>query len=500
MAAFVTVALSETAVAQQLPSAQQGLPAPAATPSAKKNAKKLPSAPPDSYSPQGHPAPTPTPKPGQFDFSGRLRGFQFNRINTPLTGQNNRRAYEFGFAPHIAYHFAGTPFTVGYTYSGATGFGLNGPNPVTNNAHVDNTVPGFPLNQEASELYGQYQDKIAYISVGNRVLNYAFAPNSDSRITPVSYQNIDTNFNLGKYLSVGATRIVRWEMRNASTFTPYTLLTGAYSEASPLAAFNYPHSFAETPGVLRLAANYHPSGRFVGLAENYQFYQLENLTYFEGRYALNPYSPVNPYIAVQSAFSQKTGRSYLGIIDNQTYGLQVGANIAPGLQAIVSSDIMPWHYAIVKAKSSAAAGAPYFLPAGGTSSVQKISKGVYRVAYGGLASPYTDSLATDPLYTTQITQGMADRRSAGNSYKAALIYTTHNKQAKLIASEAQFDYSNIIARNKTWEFNLDGTYFLNKVRPGPYKGLFVRVRLAPRTTPTLPYNFEYQRFITEYDF
>jgi len=38
------------------------------------------------------------------------------------------------------------------------------------------------------------------------------------------------------------------------------------------------------------------------------------------------------------------------------------------------------------------------------------------------------------------------------------------------------------------------------VRSGPYKGLFVRVRIAPRNQPTLPYNFEYERFQTEYDF
>ncbi|MBD5633064.1 MAG: hypothetical protein IAI49_01190, partial [Candidatus Eremiobacteraeota bacterium] len=141
-----------------------------------------------------------------------------------------------------------------------------------------------------------------------------------------------------------------------------------------------------------------------------------------------------------------------------------------------------------------------FSPSGGTGGVVAAGPGKYRVAYGGIASPYTDSLGTDPLYTTMITQGMADRRSAANAYKTALIYTNPTKQLRLIADEAWFQYSNDIARNLTSEFNVDGTYFFNKVRPGPYKGFFVRVRIAPRTIPTPPYNFEYQRFITEYDF
>jgi hypothetical protein len=172
--------------------------------------------------------------------------------------------------------------------------------------------------------------------------------------------------------------------------------------------------------------------------------------------------------------------------------------VAKGLLFTVSTDISPWQYAYV---NSTKAESSYFLPGGGSGSAEKVGTNLYKVAYGGIASPYTDSLATDPLYTTMITQGMADRRSAGNTAKVAAVYTTPNGQFKFIAAEAYFQYSNAISRNITSEYNLDGTYYFNKVKSGkPYHGLLARIRYAPRTIPAIPYNFQYQRFMTEYDF
>jgi hypothetical protein len=512
--ALVVAALSTGAFAQTTTSTQQGVNA--ATPAP--NAAKLPKAPPDVFNNQSHPAPTATPQPGQLMVDGRLRGYQFNRINTPLEGQFNKKSYEFDFAPHLDYRFGDTPLSVGYTYSGATGFGLNGPNPGSPAAqnHVDNTLPGFPLNQEASELYLQYKDPTANIIIGNQVLNYPWTPNSDSRITPVSYQAIDATFNINSKISVSATRIARWEMRNASTFTPYTLLTAQYAAGSPLSEYGYspsghPGTYnpAETPGVLRIGGSYHPSGRYVLTAEDYEFYDIVNLAYVESRYAIDPYSPANPYIAGQFVGEKNTGaesaanpaynpKSQIGVVDNETIGFQLGTNIAKGLQLVASTDLSPWNYAYSTNPSG------FFLGSGVGTDVavgkNAAGKTIYKVAYGGIASPYTDGLGTDPLYTTMITQGMADRRAAGEGYKAAFIYTTPGKQFRLIADEAWFNYSNEISRALVSEFNVDGTYYFNKVRPGPYKGFFVRVRIAPRQQPNLPYNFEYQRFITEYDF
>lgn len=466
---------------------------PVTHPSPAPGAKK-PAPLPDTFSGQSHPAPTPTPLSGHLSVSGRFRGYDFQRLNRVQNASNpNRHSIEFGVEPHLDYHIADTPLNVGYTYFGATPFGFNGPNPSAN-GKVDNTLPGFPLNSPMHELYLQYKDSNNFVTIGNQELNYPWTPNSDSRIMPESYQGIDSTFKLLDSLSFSATRIIAFEHRNSSNFESNTLLTAPYAGAS----LDHYHPF--TPGTLRLGLNFHPSNRFVLSAEDYQYYNIANLAYAEGKYGLSPYSAANPYLAVQYVAENSLGTNQVGRIDNHTIGAQLGVNVAKGLLFAASTDIAPWEYAYVHASSATAATSKYFVGGGGTGSSEMVGPDLYKVAYGGIASPYTDSLGTDPLYTTQITQGMADRRSAGNSYKAALVYTTPNKQLKLIADEAWFQYSNDIARNLTSEFNVDGTYYFNKVRPGPYKGFFVRVRIAPRTQPTLPYNFEYQRFITEYDF
>ena len=491
--ALLLVVTSGVAVFAQS-TTQQGLPN-QASPAPVAGSSKAYSLP-DTLSPQSHPAPTPTPADGQLKFSGRLRAYDFQRLNRVQNAANpNRHAFEFGGQPHLDYRFGDSNFNLGYTYGGATPFGFNGPNPIAN-PHVDNTLPGYPIDSPVHEAYFQYKTKYDTVTVGNQELNYPWTPNSDSRIMPASYQGIDSSFALSSKLTFGLTRIVRFEQRNSSNFVDNTLLTAPYPGASSL----FPAAGHETPGTLRVGLTYKPANNVSILAENYEIYDIANLTYAEGKVGLAPGSKANPYLAVQYVAENSLGQNQIGRIDDHTLGAQLGVNVAKGLLLAVSGDVAPWRYALVRASSAAAAEKGYFIPGGGTGAAVSAGDGMYRVAYGGIASPYTDSLGTDPLYTTMITQGMADRRSAGNSFKSAFVYTSPDKQLKLIAAEGWFQYSNDISRNLTSEFNVDGTYFFNKVRPGPYKGFFVRVRIAPRTIPTLPYNFEYQRFITEYDF
>ena len=468
---------------------QLGIPVPRPT-HAGKAALPLP----DTLSAQSHPAPTPTPKPNHLSVSGKLRGYYFVRLNRLQSGTNvNKHAVAFGAIPHLDYRIGDTPLNIGYTYGGSTGFGINGFNPIAN-AKIDNTLPGFPLNQPVHELYLQYKDRNNAITVGNQELNYPWMPNSDSRISPASYEGVDSTFKLLDSLSFSLTRVVRFEQRNSSAFEPNTLLTAAY----PGTTLDHFHPF--TPGVLRVALNFHPSDRVVVSAENDEFYNIANLAYAEAKYGLDPYVRANPYVAVQYVAENSLGTNQIGVVKNHTIGAQLGTNVVKNVLFALSGDFSPPEYANVVATSAAQAEAGYFVGGGGTGDAEKIAPDLFRVAYGGLASPYTDSLGTDPLYTTQITQGLADRRSAGNSYKTALVYTSPTKQLRLIASEGWYQYSNDISHNLTSEFNADATYYFNKVRPGAYKGFFVRVRIAPRQQATAPFGFEYERFQTEFDF
>jgi len=452
---------------------------------------------PDTVSNQSHPLPVATAKPGSLLVTGKVRGYSFDRIFNKQIGSNiNKHATEFSAIPHLDYRVGNTPINIGYTYGGATGFGLNGPNPIAN-SKVDNTLPGYPLDQPAHELYVQYKDKNNMFTVGDQELNYPWIALSDSRVIPASYQGIDSQVALSKTLSAGITRVIKFESRNSSDFDPNTLLTAAY----PGATLDKYHPFS--PGTLRVAGNYHPTSNVVVSAENDDFYDIANLTYLEAKVGLDPYSRINPYLAAQFVSEGTDQKKYIGNVKNRTIGAQVGATPVKNVVFAVSGDFMPVQYAYVKATSATKAESNYFIGSGGTGDAKLVGTDLYEVAYGGIASPYTDSLGTDPLYTTQMTQGMVDRRSAGSSYKTSLAFTNQTKQIKLLVSEGWYDYSNNISRNLASEFNADGTFYLNKVRSGPYKGFFFRVRFAPRqSTPSAstPQRFEYQRFITEYDF
>jgi hypothetical protein len=442
------------------------------------------------------PAPSPSPKPsatpGDFTFSGTLRAYDFDRINSTQNSANpNRHAFNAGAGLSAEYRIPHSDVSLGATYYGAYPFGLNGSSPQNNN-NVDNTLPGFALST-LGQAFVRYQSRGFYFEAGNMLINHPWDPASDSRIKPALYQGLDASLNVTPAISLSVTRVIRFEGRTASTFEPNTLLTSspAGNPASP--AF-------ETSGFLRLGAAWTPSSRFSGEFEYYQFYDLANMFYTDGKYNLAPKSPLNPFVEAQFVSETPSGRAFLGLVANTTYGAQIGITPAKNVGFTASFDQSPWLYAQVNATSAAAAGTGFFLPSGGTASTLQVGPNAFRVAYGGIASPYSDAYATDPLYTTSISQGMVDRRSAGTSYRAVFTYTNNNKQLKALVGEGIYYYGNDLGANNTYEFNVDVTYDFNRVRGPVYKGLSLRERYANRTQPTLPFHFQYVRTQLEYDF
>ncbi len=481
--------------------------------------------------------------------SGTLRAFDFNRLNTPeyngaavpaATGPN-RQAVNFGGVLRADYKIGTTPFSVGGALWGAYPFGLNGGTVncnvggglivhrpaalcAANNAGTDNTLPGYPL--ETFEYYVKYTDKTAAVAIGDQLLNKAWLPASDSRIKPALYQGIDATINVTKALALGLTRITRFEDRTESLFDECTLLTCTTTPAGVGGGGAFRATEPGTTGADRVALSFKPNARASVLAETYRFHNIANLTYFESKYNFIPKNVYNPYAAFQFLSERQSGQAILGRIEAQTIGLQLGINPVKNLLVTVGVDQTPWNYDDLPAASLAAAtrlaSARYFLPGGGTdqplgagangavNAAQVLAipsrPGFYRVAYGGIASPYSDSYASDPLYTTSISQGMADRRSPGTAFKGAITYTSNDKRLVVIASEAAYNYDSAFAqvngllRNRTYELDGDVTYNFNTVRSGTYRGFSVRERFADRTQPTLPYNFKYIRHQLQFSF
>jgi hypothetical protein len=159
-------------------------------------------------------------------------------------------------------------------------------------------------------------------------------------------------------------------------------------------------------------------------------------------------------------------------------------------------------------------GAGFFVPTV-PRSVSRTRTARSRVEYSGLASPYTDSYTTDPLFTTSLTQGMVDRRAPGSSEKVALTYTSTNKHLVTSVSQAWYDYGFTGFPDQTAEANADAMYYFRPMAPGPYHGLLLRYRYGVRTDdhssalnyPGIPGvyfgqspYFVYNRAQLEYDF
>ena len=103
-----------------------------------------------------------------------------------------------------------------------------------------------------------------------------------------------------------------------------------------------------------------------------------------------------------------------------------------------------------------------------------------QVYYGGWASPYTDNYDSDPLFTTSIDQGMADRRAPGSRTRSA-SRTPRPTRWIFIATDAWYNYGNALAAENTNIWVLDGRYHFSHVGKGPYHGLMLRYRYMQRT-------------------
>ncbi|MBV9057140.1 MAG: hypothetical protein JO351_10955, partial [Candidatus Eremiobacteraeota bacterium] len=223
-----------------------------------------------------------------------------------------------------------------------------------------------------------------------------------------------------------------------------------------------------------------------------------------------------PFVALQGGVESNSGRSYLGKIVSQDAGVQIGADVTKNLRLTVGYDAIPWRIDTILLPANVTCGSTFQITAKGATLAyllplnagQCSTSGAgrpTRIYYGGWASPYTDSYATDPFFTTSVTQGMADRRAPGTSWKVGVTYTSADKRLVLAATDAWYDYGNALAPQSTNIWTLDGRYYLSAVRQGRYRGLLLRYRYAQRTqsnTQTLGGSplFKYNRAQLEYDF
>jgi hypothetical protein len=454
-----------------------------------------------SMNAQQHLAPIPLPSasPKAFTWNAQIRAYDFERFNKDQSAANpNRTAFNAGLILHGDYRFEGTALSVGATYEGADPFGVNPPGVAKTaqaNGRIDNSLPGFQLSS-LDEAYVRYNTGASLITVGDQLLNDPWLY-TDSRIKPATYRGLTSEFALSNAWSVGFTRITETEFRANNNFGPQTLLTTTSAGGqNPSPGFPAHPGAGGTDGFYRFDVAWHPSSQFTTTVDNFQFIDLAQMFYADSRYNFAPGTALNPYLRVQAVDETQEGKALAGIINNQTLGFQVGATLVKNLVLTFSGDAAPWKYQTVSATSAAAAEAPYFVSVATDKPgiVQSLGGGLFRVAYGGIASPYTDNYGSDPIFTTSLTQGIVDVRAAGQSYKPQLTYTGFHGQLVTYISDAWYNYSNVIAQDHASEFNADATYYFHRVIPNTkYRGFVIRERYGARTQDTAPFDFKYLR-------
>lgn len=474
--------------------------------------------------------PKPSPTPTAFTYGGYLRDFYFTRTNFPeITKTQNQASNNAAVSLHAGYDFGGG-LSIAGTYLYANPFNncedpalhvtksspcyksrAFGPAGGTN---PDDTLPGYRMST-LYEAYLQYKDQNAFARLGDQVINTPWANASDSRLKPAAFRGGDFSYKLGGNWLVEGMYMNRWEDRVASDFTNTTILTqnGLYPDAGGVSNTGIKAGgWVTNNGFYMGHAGYTASG-LTANAYYYAFDQIANAFWADAKYGWKAYG--KPFIALQGGSEVNTGTSLAGKINSQIFGVQGGYSPWKNVDLTVGADFIPVKSDAIALPAGTTCTANhlikgrlmYLLPGSGTPNcVPGNTPGTATVYYGGWASPYTDSYATDVLFDTSISQGMVDRRSPGSGVKLAGTFYADSKQVRVIVSHAWYVYGNgTVGLSPTQETNVDGTYFFSKVGKGPYHGFSLRHRYADRTQSfTAPYGglpeFKYNRTQLEYDF
>jgi hypothetical protein len=473
-----------------------------------------------------NPAPKPTSTPSAFTFGGYLRAFNFTRMNSPsATKTTNQASFNPGVSLHAGYNFGGN-FSVAGTYLYANPFN-NCDEPASHTSapcakhpatipgtNPDDTLPGYRLST-LYEAYLQYKDPSLFVRLGDQVVNSPWANASDSRLKPVAFRGGDVSYNLNADWAVEAMYMNRFEDRVQSDFIDSTLITQNSSFPDD---GGVPNTGIPKGGVVRNNGFYYGRVGYTGgpLTANLHYYafdQIANAIWADVKYGWKAYG--KPFIALQGGTESNTGASQAGKINSQIFGIQGGYSPWNNVDLTVGADFIPVKSDTITLPAGAACSSKhmisgtlmYFLPSGGTPNcVPGSAPNTATIYYGGWASPYTDSYATDVLFDTSISQGMVDRRSPGSGVKIAGTFYTVKKQVRFIVSHAWYTYGNdTVGVAPTQETDVDGTYFFSRVGKGPYRGFSLRHRYAERTQSfTSAYggtpDFKYNRTQLEYDF
>lgn len=373
---------------------------------------------------------------------GQLRMYYFTRGNSGNEPRTTN-AFSLGGSLH-ADSVSWFGISAGATFYDASALGLNDP------SASDTTLPSKDVTA-IGEAYLQYRNQhVGLLRGGNQLYHSPWANPSDSRMIPAAFQGVAYQSPTVGGLRVDLARMFQWKNRTASTFERTN---------------QYPSTGSDNLGFLAVGATY---GRKPVQAAvwYYRFYNIADMVYVDGKVAMPVGMDTRAFVGGQYLNETDSGSARLGYVDSQVYGL-VGGVGYHGLTLSIGYD--------------------------------HITSNPGAFAGGDIVSPYTQGYATDPLYTTSMTQGAVEQKAAGDSWKVRAVWWGLGHSVRAIASYARYHVNQFAHPAQTggpWEVDADVTYF----PAGRFKGLSLRDRLGVFTYAGAPRPFVYNRVMVQYAF
>ena len=224
-----------------------------------------------------------------------------------------------------------------------------------------------------------------------------------------------------------------------------------------------------------------PNGYFYGVSD------IVNMWWGDGKYTFNQ-AACAPFIALQGGTESNAGQSYIGKINSQVFGAQIGANITKNFQLTgrLRSDSVEDRFRLSAEERNLQQLELSDLREGRDARVLPAAQR-RAVLHQSQRHDAASTTAAGPARTPTTTTAIRSSRPASTKAwptgarparrgRSRLHFTSTNKKWVFIATDAWYNYGNALAPENTNDWMLDGRYrFSQYARRDPYHGLLAAV-------------------------
>jgi hypothetical protein len=359
--------------------------------------------------------------------------------------------FNFAYGTNI---FAQTGVVAGFSFGGNLAIvnpyfsqQINGTDPATINLFLPPNQVVFP-----NELFTEYKiPNLFQADAGWLYINTPWVTSYDPlALQQPTYQGVLLNYQMTQNILWTGMALNGFMPVSAIGFSGTTLYNQNYDFGTQTPTI---HNLPST-GTIALGMQYGQNLSWKANVWGYQFQDYVDMLYADTKYTLAINPKTNLTFAAQGAIEGTNFIGNSGTNNFATSGYGTPQSNMVGLQFGVNYD---WLGVLV--------------------SYNNVFGNPNGYEGGGLVSPYTYQLATDPLYTTGILAGLVEK-SAGSAVKIAPTFTFFSNSLTISPSYEQF-WTNPYPNTTEWDLNL--TYNLPQVKGLTFSEAFGYLSQPPST-------------------